>query len=313
MAYAAEPVGFLAGCIQLIREFTAEPVDDAVFSAERLYPRVRSAYRSAMREVLNVADNKVRVRFDIAVNTTTSHYMIPANVGQVLRLAKAFDYDATRYYDWRMPNNELSSWGSSWGIEGPYLRLSPLPQTAETITMIYAPNGDSAIHLGSVAADDADNSTSTWQLAVSPAEGYFDRRPNAMLGCTLRVLSSSGTAPAGYAYFPVQERVITAVSAAAVATVTPAFDFNPATLTGQTATYEVVPFLGDQLQRLVSLHVARDIRRSVRDEAHARSLDRLYAEEMRNIRLWLSQVQARTGDSFSSDVPTFGIAGQILT
>lgn len=255
MAYTAQPVGFLASVVQRVREYADEASDDAKYPSDRLYPLIRDAFQSVILDAFSMHEGKVSVRYTISLVADQERYYIPRNVGTIHKLGRL--QDDGRILPFTLPRSRLNPGGPGYAIDGPCLRFTPAPAGAEDIVLEYIPNGTGEIHLSTQTANASGNSTTSFKLDTTPDEGYYDRAPNAYLGCMLRLLSSSGSPPSGYASFPIQERVITAFNVAtSIVTVAPAFDFNPTSLSTDTITYEVVPFLGPLTEQAVALDVA---------------------------------------------------------
>lgn len=311
MAYTAQPAGFLADTVQRIYDYANEPSENPKWSTDKLFPLIRGSYARCMQDVNGLGQNPIVVRFDLTTTATQRTYLLPPNVGQILAFGKVDDVSG-EFYERIIPNSRLNPCGAGVTFEGPIVRFEPNWGVAETLRVLYIPNGDCALHLGTCA--EADTTTTSVKINIAPSEGYFDRRPNAYLGSVLRLLSATVSSvaayPSGYTYYPIQERVITGmVATSLLATVDTAFDFDPSTaITGSAIhTYEIVPFMGDMFQEAIAWDTAAIIhgtekRYNDKKDALANRLN-----QMRMIRSNLSAYNSRSGMILRKDI--FGAHG----
>ena len=299
MAYTAQPAGFLADTIQRIYDYTNEPDENPKWTTDKLFPLIRGSYGRCMLDVNGVGQNPIVVRFDITTTATQRTYMLPPNVGQVIAIGKV-NSQTGEFYERIIPRTRLSPFMAGVTFEGPLVRFEPIWGVAETLRVLYIPNGDCALHLGTVA--EADTTTTSVKINIAPTEGYFDRRPNAYLGSMLRLLSatvsSAAAYPSGYTYYPIQERPITGmVPTSLVATVDTAFDFDPATaITGSAIhTYEIVPFMGDLFQDAIAWDVAAMVNGTEKRYTEKADCMKNRLNQMRMIRQNLSHYNSRSG------------------
>lgn len=311
MAYTAQPAGFLADTIQRIYDYANEPSENPKWTSDKLYPLIRGSYGRVMQDVNGLGQNPLIVRFDVTVTSTQRTYLLPPNIGQIIAFGKV-NTTTDEFYECILPQSRLNPSGPGVTFEGPLVRFEPNWGVDETLRVLYIPNGDCALHLGTFLSTDDDVTTTTIPVSTSPSEGYFDRRPNAYLGSMFRLLSclddtDVSVSPIGYSYFPVQERPITGVVAeTALITVDTELDFDPsADMDGAdpfTFTYEIVPFMGDLFQEAISWDVAAIIHGT-----EARPLEKKDAlanrlNQMRMIRSNLSAYNARTGMILRADL-----------
>lgn len=297
MAYTAQPTGFLANIVRLIRDYTDDPSDTPKWTTDRLYPLMQSAWGKIIQDVNGLSAGPIVARFSLSVSASTQSYMLPPNVGTILRIGR-IDSTTNRIYGEIMPRGRLAACGPGWSIEGGrILRFDPKLSQTETLRVEYIPNGELLCHLGTATASDSDNTTTTFQLDTSPDDGYYDSRPNAYVGSMLRVLSKSD------ATIVPQERLITAVSTTFVATVEPAFDSTLASGSG-TYTYEIVPVYFQMFTNAVALEVVRMIHAIENRERKFNGITQLYSEEMRSLRSMLLNMEGRLGSlSLGTDNP----------
>ena len=317
MAYIAQPAGFLEDTVQRIYDYSNEPSTNPKWTTDKLFPLIRGSYARIMADVNGIGQNPIVVRFNITVTTTQRTYLLPPNVGQVLMFGKV-DPANGEFYERIIPNSRFNPAGSGCTFEGPLVRLSPLWQENDTLQILYIPNGDCVMHVGTFAQNATGVSTTTFPLAVSPSEGYFDRRPNAYLGSVARLLSAVSAAgvastPSGYSYFPIQERPITSYAPTTqLATVDTAFDFNPgdaSTMSGTdpaVITYEVVPFMGDFFQEAIAWDVAALVNGTERRYAEKKDCLQNRLNQMRLIRNNITTYNSRTGMIARADIFGYG-------
>jgi hypothetical protein len=257
-----------------------------------------------MDDVNGIGENPITVRHNIPIVAGTSRYQLPGNFGTFLRWGR---WDATQgeFDEAGTPRSRWNPYGGGLLFEGNTLVMEPIPQTASTDLYVeYVPSGHCGLHTGSTDTSDTATSTTTLVLDTDPAEGYYDRLPNAYVGCVLRLLSSDEVdSPSDYTTFPIQERIISAVDAeTAVATLNGALDFDPTASPLGACTYEVVPFLGYEFQGALAWRIALMIAETRGDKKRISSLQAEYLRQVRGIRLRRASMNARTGNRFEGDV-----------
>lgn len=244
----------------MIRDYTDEPVSNAKFTTDKLYPLIRDAYGQVVDDVNATADNPLIVTFTMSITDGDQYAMLPANVGQIVRIGE-FDSTTGGWLSSWIPGGRRWSWGSGLSLEGSMLRFDPYAVSSGNLTVQYIPKGEFLVHVGTCTAANA--SSTTLKLNSAPTDGYFDARPNAYIGSILRVLSMTGTQQIGSTactVFPVQERPIQSVAVTnLVATVAKEFDGDLSLATGSTYTYEVVPWFSYEIISAVAWHCAMSL------------------------------------------------------
>jgi len=316
MSYTAQPVGFLAETIQRIYDYANEPSDNPKWTSDKLFNLIRGSWARAMNDVNTLGKDPIVVRYDIPVTNSQKTYLLPCNVGQILSFGKV-EPQTGEFYEVVLPRSRLNPCGGGVLFEGNLVRFEPSWPSSETLRILYIPSGDFVCHLGTFAASDTGVSATKFPISLTPTEGYFDRRPNGYIGSVVRLLScvdgsNNAVNPSGYGYFPIQERPIVSVAGTTrLATVDPAFDFDPASLTGGTITYEIVPFLGQLFQEAVAWDVAAIIHGTEGRPNDKRDAWNNKAQQMRTIRSNLSGYNARTGSLLRGDIPGTGRYGWV--
>lgn len=312
MAYTAQPAGFLADTVQKIYDYANEPSDNPKWTTDKLFPLIRGAYGRIMQDVNGIGQNPIVVRFDVTVTATDRTYLLPPNVGQVLMIGKV-DTVTGNFFEQVIPRSRLNAYGSGVSLEGPTIRFEPNWGIGETLRVLYIPNGDFSIHLGTFTQNATGVSTTAFPLTLSPSEGYFDRRPNAPLGSIVRLLSAVSAAgvastPTGYDYFPIQERPVSGyTSTSHIVTVPVAFDFDPSSASVMSGTdpavitYEIVPFMGDLFQEALAFDVAGRIAGIEKRPLDKKDCIFNALEQKRQIRTSLGHYNARSGNILHDD------------
>lgn len=148
----------------------------------------------AMREVLSRInmnrENPIFIHYQITTVADQAEYLLPANIENVWRVAQY--YDDGRVKAESMPYNQYHPLETGWRIEGNIIKFTPAPAVAgETVDIVYTPNGlFNPFYTGSGNTATI-TTTTTVTLPASPAYGRLDKRENAYIGQTLRVLGSS--------------------------------------------------------------------------------------------------------------------------
>lgn len=305
MAWEAQPVGQLATLIDLVQTLANEPRLNAKFPGYRLYPLLRANYREILNEILRLSDTPFVVQFDIAVSNGTNNYMLPPNVGTLLRL---FEKDTNtglakaEYWNYSKKNSS----GPFFKVAGNMLQFIPnWTGGTVTLTIEYIPNGNCHLAFGTINPTSGGFSTTTAKLSTSPDEGYFDRAPNAYLGSWYRLLTASHN-PSGYSFWPTQERIVTGYTSSGSntpkITVSPAFDFDPSAVTSITSvTYEVVPDGFSSITPTLALRTAMMLHRMEGNVKRASEMQKEYISKMRDVRLAVSSIDAIRGNRFEHD------------
>lgn len=193
------------------------------------------------------------------------------------------------------------------------IRWAPVWQGGtREITVEYVPNGETNLAYGTATTSDVDSTTLV--LDTTPNEGYFDKRPNVYVGAWVRLLgagSSLTELPAGYAFFPTQERLIKSYDPdnedGPKITVESAFDFDPSSGLHNGASgftdirYEIVP---DGMQQMTPVIAWRTIMTLHRIEGNTKRLNLAreeYAAKFRDIKMTVASLDSERGSRFEHD------------
>lgn len=316
MAYTARPVGVLATLVEQTLTWANEPRISSKYPDYRLYPLLKANYKELIGELVRLTDSPYTVRFTLSVSNGTDAYMVPPNIGHILRICEIDTTTGLASADYYNASKKRVG-GPFFVLERNTIRFIPSwTAGTRTITIEYVPNGTVDLAYGTITGptSSSDYSTTTFTLSTSPTEGYFDKRPNAYLGSVIRVLSASSN-PSGYTFFPVQERTISAytpnLAAGPKVTVTPAFDFTMASQSS--LAYEIIPEGLDELTSVLSLRTAITLQRLEGNAKRADELQKEYLSKMREMRLSAASTDMIRGNRFEhevgigdSDFPTWG-------
>jgi len=147
------------------------------------------------------AQNPIIFRADIAIEKGTEYYQLPPNAGAILRVAE-LDSEGRLARDWE-PRNERHPRGPNWALEGNTIAFRPFPtQDWTNMQVWYTPSGDFLPHYSETGVlKEVGNQVKRLELGTATL-GEVDRRANAYVGATLRLLPDSPGV--------IEERVISA-------------------------------------------------------------------------------------------------------
>jgi hypothetical protein len=288
---------FLKTTVERVRAYLDDGDFDAKYNDAYLVSHVimPSMVDVQSRLALN-ASNNVLLRFNLSLVANQESYVLPPCVGEILRVVKYNDpNDGTVATEWR-PRNHFSLGGPVWILEGSMISFRPFPTQNEDIVIEYSSNGDMRphyhLHSGGTDVNNAYlATTTTFKFADTPTLGMRDKRLHAYAGQTLRLYGS--------VYH--EERIISAYDASTrTATVS-----RPFTLTAATNySYEVCPPNSQAYVEAVTLASAIKLGtwRKVSQSHHALLIEQ-YRMAIKTITDNLSNMQARTGKSWTKDTP----------
>lgn len=284
--------GFLTRTISRIRLFTGEPSVNAKYSDAELIDLIESAWGVVIAdELLRVSDHPVCAEATLSVAANTQKYILPPTMSEILMIGEQ-DSTTKLFTSDHVPRSRFNPSGPGWALNGNVLEFTPLPTNTVTLVIAYIPGGDVRLHHGTAQAAAAGTIT----LATSPTVGAIDERPNAYVGCMVRLLDSSGGSATPLAIG--EERIITAYNKSTkVATVSPNWTTTPA----GTLTYEVAPLLSSMADMVVACYVAQLI---VGLEGNARrqaTMEKEFQRMMRGLRLKVGKLEMRRGTRFQHD------------
>lgn len=283
-------MAWLADLYTRVRHWTDEPATNAKFTDAKLYDLVRSSYARLFPDIMANDEGSFVVRHDITLVDNQQVYVLPPNVGTILRLAQ---YDAdTDIPTWELlPDTLLNPTGYGFTIEGNTIRL--LQRQAwdgEVLRLLYIPNGESKPHTG--VTNSGGSTVNAIELATSPTAGTLDLRPNAYAGCFVRLTGGTSC--------PYEERYITAYdNSTRLATVSPAFTVAPVSMN-----YDIIPSAGVLLEDVLSVAVARRILAIDGHTERKQLMDGDYREACRALRLQLAKIQMRVKGRYDGRVPS---------
>ncbi len=233
--------GLLATTLQWIRIKADEPAGtDARFSDTLLSHLLSEALDQTLADLYSQTQSPPCATFPVTVVAGQQYYTLPPNCQEIRRVAKITA--ATGLQEWALePDSPKAPWGPGIIFDGlNSFQLVPIPtEGGDILTVEYVPGGHQPWHQNATPLfdtdDDAGSTTAdadSLQLLSVETTGWFlgkfDRRPDAYVGHTLRLLGTvndkyiDNTIP----WFPIQERIISAydVDAGLAVTVHPDFD-----------------------------------------------------------------------------------------
>lgn len=276
--------GFLSDCVTLIRQITDEPSSTPKYTDADLVEYIHSAFDVILADLNVNSDHPILVRTTISVTVGQQDYLLPPNVGEVWRLAKIDSTTNLPLWDvW--PTTEFNFYGGGFTVEGNVLRLRQKPTQADTLEVLFVPNGEPAIHKGTATS----GTSSTIVLASTPTDGSLDARPAAYAGYVVRILSGTGAG---------QERILSAYDESTrTGTVRPDWSVAP----DATSVYEVVPQFSRLLKHVVCLQAASDILSNEANHKRLSGVTQRLQVKMRALRLFVAKKNSRFAKRFEGD------------
>ena len=272
-----------------VRHYLDDPDIDAKFDDSYL---VRYFMSSAMTDVISrvsmMSDAQVLAQIDLTVADGTQFYTLPPAVRQVIRIGTK-DGNGNFIDDFR-PRNEFHRFGPGWSLEGNTIAFRPTPESTTTYSILYVPSGDVQAHYGTGAAAGSlvtSGGTSTFTYGATPTIGSADKRPNAYVGCYLRLLGSTKTDELIVSSHTVATRVVTTRTVST--NVTGTFD------------YEFVPFLLEPVLDAVALSAAMraSVGRKI-PQSQTAALVLSYKQAIKTAYDTLGNMNSRLGKRFDS-------------
>lgn len=276
-----------------VRKWCDEPDTNAKFSDNDVYELIKSVYAKIFPDLAIHDRGLVVVRYDITFVTDQLEYVLPPNVGMILKVERV-STDTDRTLQEIYPTTIYAPYGMGWTVEGNILRLNQkLTWTSNnTFRIIYVPNGDMSPLEAPITVYGTDTTNKTWTIG-SVVDGTLDTRPNAYGGYILRILSADTNGL-------VQEIPIASYDCenARVTLVRP-----PSPIPNGNVNAEIVPSLTKQFEDLICLGVARRMMVIDGHTTRKRLLDEEYMESLRSVRLQLAKVQQRLSSRYDGRTP----------
>lgn len=276
-----------------VRKWVDEPSSNAKFSDDDIYDLIRLVYAKVFPDVLIHDEASLVVRYDITMVANQQEYVLPPNVGMILRLARR-DSTSDLVLQEMYQSNFINPSGGGYTIEGNILRLTNKINWSDNTVyeLLYIPNGDMYPIEFATTVYGTDTTNKTWTIG-SVTDGTLDTRKNAYGGYLLRFLSADTNnfvQEIPVASYDNENGRIVLVSAP-----------DPVPVTNVKA--ELVPVLTKQFEDVVSLGVARRI---LAIDGHARRkdlVDQEYREAVRSLRMQISKVQQRLSSRYDGRTP----------
>ena len=277
--------GFLSDCVSLIRKAVDEPSVTPKWTDSDLVELLQAGIDQVIADIHVNTDHPIMVRHSITLADGVQDYIMPPQVGELLRVAKMNTSTGLPDYEvW--PGSYHDPGGHGWKIEGNILRILRDWDSTDTLELLYIPNAEPLLHKGTAEAEAA----TTITLMAIPTDGTLGKRPNEYVGMVLRILSSTENV--------VEERVITAYDVTTrIATVNKAWDNTP---TG-TVVYEIVPTFGRMFKHVVSLRAAVDLLSQEGNSERMSTLERNYFQKMSTLRRQINKKEGRFPHHFDGD------------
>lgn len=214
--------GILSRAINWCYLWADEPQVRAKYKPSTVSRMLSNGLDQALLDLYNSAQYPPRAAFNVTLVADQERYMLPGNIQQIHRVA-CIDTDSGLIRWEIIPRQFRDLCGPNILFEGfTSFRIIPIPQVSgDIITIEYTAGGPVPLHqnalisrLSGTARITSASNVSTCYLMQKETPwllGNFDRRANAFIGCTLRLLGThNDVGAAGLDFFPVQERVITA-------------------------------------------------------------------------------------------------------
>lgn len=287
---------FLYTVCDRMRAYVDEPDLDAKYNDTYL---CRHIIGPAMVDILSRLNNTIGspliCSFDITLTASNTAYYLPPCVQQVLRVITT-DTNGSPILD-AIPRDIFHRNGPGWRLEGTPGALSFTTPSApvgadQVITVWYIHNGDVRPHYGDGTLTLA-STVPTITLDLLPTIGDLDRRPNAYVGCVLRIIPTTPQ--------PIEERhIISHTYSGGVWTIT--LD-RPLTYTSNgTVAYEIAPAGSESLYEAIAVWGAMKIGTALRlSEVHQRSLRTQYLAALKTIGDNLTDIQGRMPKHYAKD------------
>jgi len=272
-----------------------EPSTLAKYKDSVLLNMMNSAWTQLWADLKLTADNSPRIYVNLDINTTDLIYQLPSNIGEIHRLAKIDEESGV--VEWEVyPRGNLNPYGFGWRIVGPTLELSEVWTEKYTLRLEYIPSGVAKMCEGEGIV--ASGTSFTIDL-VADFVGTLDRRSNAYAGHLLRIFGGSGSL-IGLPSPTVEERLISGSNIGGGLTVSPAFT---SAVGDARRMFEIVPYQGEIFEGILGLNVARRLHANQANEKAFRLLTQQYNEDMRAVRIFLTNLASRRADHQTGGVP----------
>lgn len=289
---------FLGTVIERARFYMDEPDVDGKFTNDWL---IRHGLMPALTESLarlNLnSENYVVLQYTFDLQDNVLTYVLPPCVQEVLQVV-VLDSRGLVVKEF-IPHDYLDVRGMVWHISGNHITFDPIVSSGTSITVRYISNGDVHPHYATDGALSIVDGVHRFQLSNAPSLGALDRRPGAYTGQILRIIPTDATKP-------VEERVIATSdfqdgdTGSGYFFVTPYVNFTYTKPGTSGVTYEIAPAASQALYEAVALGTAVRLATSRRaSQAHLSNLNVRYQSAMKTIGDNLSNIQNRTGKSFT--------------
>lgn len=277
--------GFLSDVVSLIRKATDEPGTAPKYTDGDIVELIQAALDTVMTDIHINTDHPIIIRYEITLAAGTQDYILPPNVGELIRVAKVNSTTGLPEYE-VLPGSYMNPGGCGWKIEGNVLRFLRDWNSTDTLELTYMPNSEPLLHYGTAGTRTATSII----LAETPTDGTLGIRPNEYVGMLIRILDSAEKVQ--------EERLITAYDVATrVATINKAWDNTPS----GAVKYEVVPIYSRMIKHLVALRASIDLLSQEGNAQRMATLNQNYAIKMSALRRQVSKKEGRFPHHFDGD------------
>ena len=272
---------FISRTIDRIRRATDEPSVDAKYSDAILLEYIQSAFQTVLSDISRSSKHKVTVRYDMTLDTDKDVYVVPPSVGQIICIH--YLNAAGEVISRIQPVSHHNPVWPGVVFEGNTIRFLTTPPSATTLRFLFVPGFCAKLHSGTGATftNDTTNHKATVVFPAVPTTGALDKRPQAYAGSIFRI-TGDGTADFE------QDRIITDYDAITrTATLEP--EFPVGYVPSATPEYEIAPLLGEYLDLVLALWVARYISGTEGDKTRYTINNQQYHALLRDCRLHEAQ------------------------
>lgn len=269
---------FITRSIANFRNAVDEPELNAKYSDADIITMLSNAYVQVLGEMNRNATTPVIVKYQVAVTSGVTAYMLPVNRSSIYAIYGGSD--AEGYKIFYSDGGRLNKLGRDIWVEGNTLNVLAGLFEDTTITVEYTPLGNAKFAEGTVTAVSSSGTEVT--VYGTPNQGTLSRNCCDYIGATFRILTDSEDA-----YDLVQERVITNYNP-----VTQILTLNVALTPNQgdgvhtgTTYYEIVPAICRNLDNVLAIYAAWGIANREGMKKRADGLMMEFKGLIRNLRL----------------------------
>lgn len=292
---SASDYSFLTRMIAMVYSLSDEPQINNKYTDNDIIQKIQEEYVLALQRVNRSAKNKMLVTWSFTASSTTSRYMLPPTVGIVKAVyTKAGLNGSTSPRFFFYEHQPEAAYPGQMSLEGHTLKFNyadypEMFRVSDTVYVDYIPSGVCDLFEQAVTTYSA---TTVTVPVATPVQGAVDRRPNAYLGATLRVIQDANNVQT-------QERVITSQAFSGtnlVLTFEPALDPVPESSSIQV---EVKPPMPLNMDSLIATGVAYRIVDREGSAGRAQALEADYNTKLGDLIQTVNQFNVMNGPNTS--------------